>query len=344
MSGRKKYINGNPAKVQGSNSRNDSGYDLMLTDEDSALFEMISTYFKGLYDIEDVKSDPVYSKTREMVKLMISDYQNNVVHNKNNEKFIRDSIPGETSEAKIEKEINRIKQEISHSKLDDISVAWIKEWHEKRRRDGGKNKKTEEIREFITDSLKPAESMAEIDSGTVITKTGSGRARIIRYSSLAAAAIIGAALLIRSLLLSSNTDKIFSKNYEPFYAISDVTRSLDTGGDESFTSALESYKGGNYQFAATGFSEALRSEATSVSTRFFLGITQIALNDFNNAIDLLEGVANQQGEYTKEARWYLGLAYLKTGNKAKASECFELLAHSPGFYRERSEKILRRLE
>ena len=77
---------------------------------------------------------------------------------------------------------------------------------------------------------------------------------------------------------------------------------------------------------------------------FYLGITQIALGDYNQAITVLAGVANQAGELTKEARWYLGLAYIKAGNRAKASECFELLAQSSGFYRERSEKILRRLK
>jgi tetratricopeptide (TPR) repeat protein len=123
-----------------------------------------------------------------------------------------------------------------------------------------------------------------------------------------------------------------------------VTRSLNTIGNEAFESALDSYREGNYQVATAGFSEAILNDPASGSSRFFLGITYIAMNDFSQAVNILYGVANQQGEYSKEARWYLGLAYLKTGNKAKASECFELLAQTSEFYRERSEKILRRLK
>jgi TolA-binding protein len=78
-----------------------------------------------------------------------------------------------------------------------------------------------------------------------------------------------------------------------------------------------------------------------MSSRFFLGITQMELGNYEQAENILEDVISHQGEYTKEARWYLGLAYIKTGNKQKAHECFEILAKSPGFYSGRAEKILR---
>ena len=75
-----------------------------------------------------------------------------------------------------------------------------------------------------------------------------------------------------------------------------------------------------------------------------MGLSELALENYPQAVNLLSGVANNTGEYAKEAKWYLGLAWLKTGNKEKAVECFEFLAGSDGFYRDRSEKILRRLK
>ncbi len=102
----------------------------------------------------------------------------------------------------------------------------------------------------------------------------SGRTRIISFISLAAAAIIGAVLLSRSLLPFSSPDKLFVRYYEPFSAVSDVTRSNDAGGDQSFASALESYRISNYKVAAAGFSEILAVNPESNSSRFFLGITQ----------------------------------------------------------------------
>jgi tetratricopeptide (TPR) repeat protein len=73
-------------------------------------------------------------------------------------------------------------------------------------------------------------------------------------------------------------------------------------------------------------------------------MSQLALQNYSQTIDLLTGVANGHGEYGKEAEWYLGLSYLKTGNKAKAIDCFEYLVKSNGFYRERAENILYRLK
>ena len=85
------------------------------------------------------------------------------------------------------------------------------------------------------------------------------------------------------------------------------------------------------------------SGTESYFSRFFPGVTELELGNYGRAIDLLGGVVNQKSTYAKEATWYLGLAYIKSGNKVKASECFELLTRSHGFYSNRSEKILRLL-
>jgi TolA-binding protein len=315
---------------------------MLLAPEDSALFGKISECMKGLFDVEDVKSDPDYTSATDTAVMMIAGYRANIARNKDNEKFIRDSFAEEASAEKLRNEISQIKHEISHNNLDDISSEWIKEWHEKRQRNINKDAKTEEIRDFITGSLNQEESRAEIRSDGR-KRRRSSKSLITWCTSLAAAAIIGAVFLIRSLLPSGNTQKLFSKYYEPFNAVSDITRGISSGGSISFNRAIENYKSGDYLAAETGFSKAILNETLSFSASFFLGITEIQLGNYPGAIDLLGGVASRQGEYTKEARWYLGLAYLKSGNRLKASECFELLARSPGFYKERSEKILRHL-
>ncbi len=249
MKGQDINRNFNFREEQRISSRNIPGYDMMLTDEDSALFKKINEYFRGYFDIEDVKNDPAYSKTRDDVKSMISDYQNNTVHNQEIEEFLRGSLTLEASDAKIE-EISQIKQEIRQSNLNDISKEWIKEWQNNK--NGDRDRKAEEIREFITGSLKQAENKAEIKTGTTEKKSGSGKVRIIGYTSLVAASIIGLIFLIRSFLPFYNPDKIFSRFYEPFSAVLlDVTRSLNTVGNEAFASALDSYREGNYQVATS---------------------------------------------------------------------------------------------
>jgi TolA-binding protein len=312
--------------------------------EDQVLFGKISEYLQGYFDVEDVKSDPEYSKTGDFVKPMISGFQKGTGTNRDIEKFMNESLKEEGPEAKIIQEIGQIRKEIKSNGINNISEEWVKEWHEKKRRDQLNDKKTNEIRDFVTGSLELAKNMTEINSKPGQNKSGTGRIRIISYISLAAASIIGVVFLVRSLIPSHDPDKIFSEYYEPYDAVLSVTRSPEKPGTESLRSALGSYKSANYQAAAAGFSAAILSEGVSDSRMFYLGISQIELKDFNTAINLLELVAQGQSEFAKEATWYLGLVCLKTGNKAKASGCFEILAQTPGYYRDRSEKILRLLK
>ena len=46
-----------------------------------------------------------------------------------------------------------IKHEIRNNNINEISAEWVKEWHEKKQRNGGRDPKTEEIKDFITSSI-----------------------------------------------------------------------------------------------------------------------------------------------------------------------------------------------
>jgi tetratricopeptide (TPR) repeat protein len=329
--------------INGKSTRIGFEDDLMADINDSALFETISEYIKGRMDLEDVKNDPAISEAREAVKDMISDYNNTLSGNKENTKFIREIFSEAESEIDLSEEIKSIKQEIDEIKLNEITAEWVKEWHEKKQKVGVRDQKTEEIKDFITGAINSS-STEPVQSLNDSSEKGTGRSLFAKYASLSAAALIGVFILIRTLLPSSNPEKIFNSYYKPFDAVSPVTRSLNNNEKDNFSSAIESYKTGNYQKAEVMFANALKNDPSAVSPGFYLGLSQLALKNYDKAINLLTKVTNDAGEYGKEARWYMGLAYLKTANKEKASECFEYLARSDGFYRDRSEKILRRLK
>jgi TolA-binding protein len=324
-------------------TKKDFGNDLPAGSEDAVLFKAVGEYMRSRLDIEEVQNDPDLSIVRNNVSYMISDYKTNISGNKENEKFIGDILSGEKSQKALKDEIKSIIQEISDNKLDGITSEWVKEWHEQKQKAGGRDKKTAEIREFITGAINSSESEHADDLNEDRLKRQK-RNLFVRYASLAAAALVGVLILIRTILPSPDTEKLFNSYYRPFDAISPVTRSLNNNESVNYSSAIESYKTGNYQMAASGFTGILQKDPSLISPRFFLGLSQLELRDYQKAVDLLEGVVNESGEYGKESRWYLGLSYLKTGNKQKAAECFEVLSRSDGFYRERSEKILRRLK
>ena len=321
---------------------NDFDDHFMTDSDDSALFESIGEYMKGVLDIEEIRNDPALSIARGTVENMISDYNNNIAVNKENEKFIRESFSDKKTTDAVSEEIKNIRKEIADNRLNEITSEWVKEWHEKKQRSGTNDTKTEEIRNFISSSINSPEKepLKFTDEGSINVFI---RSLFARYAIFSAAAMLGAFLLIRTLLPSSDPGKLFNSYYKPFHAISPVTRSINNIETDSYSSAIKSYKTGNYQEAAILFAGIMQKDPKAGSAQFFLGLSQLANNNFNQAINLLTGVANDSGEYGKEARWYLGLTYLKTANKQKATECFEYLARSNGFYRERSEEILRRL-
>jgi len=341
MDSQDKYNNHNYNDLSGRNSWDDPGFEMLLSPTDSALFREISDFMTGSSDIEDVKSDPAYSVTNDKVKVMITEYHQSSIHDKNYGKFISDSLAEEKPEEKFRNEISQMKDEIRRSNLNDISAEWVKEWNEKKQRNDSRDAGTEEIRNFISGTLKEGLSS---DIQPVERKWKLiGLSPANRYTSLAAAAVIAAVLLIRSLVPSDDPQKIFSKYYEPFNAVSSITRSAGASESEIFSRAITSYKSGEYQAAATGFSEAILNGTESLYAGFFLGVIEVELGNYDKAIEQLNRVVNQKSGFTKEAYWYLGLAYIKSGNNIKATECFEILARSPGFYSDRSERILRLL-
>jgi TolA-binding protein len=343
MSTRVRHINGKEGEVIGYRTRNGFENDLPADSYDSALFETIGDYMKGQFDLEDVQNDPALSDTKEIVNEMISGYNKNISENKENEKFIREIFSMEGSETDLTDEIKFIKQEIDNNNLNDITSEWVKEWHEKKLKTGLSDPKMKEIHDFITGAInRPAsEPEKNMNEGK---KNNLKRSFFVRYAALSAAALIGAFIVIRTLLPSSDPDKLFNSYYKPFNAISPATRSMSSNEPDGYSSAIESYKTGQYSTAAIGFANVLHNSPSVASTQFFLGLSQLALGNYDQAINQLSGIVNDSGEYGKEARWYLGLAYLKTADKQKALECFEYLAKSDGFYRAPSEKILRRLK
>ncbi|HEX2974604.1 MAG TPA: tetratricopeptide repeat protein [Bacteroidales bacterium] len=167
-----------------------------------------------------------------------------------------------------------------------------------------------------------------------------GRRYFYRHAFFASAAVISVIVLISILVPSSNPQKIFSAYYEPFNAFSTITRGNQSLYD-TYDKGIELYKSGR-------FAEALevldKASEKSHSSLFLISLCNMETGSYEDAIKNLELIAGQKRQYSREARWYLGLAYLYIGNTDKAREQFEILSASEGFYTERAEKILRRLK
>lgn len=315
-----------------------------INGDNNGLFREISSFMRARADIEDVLNDPELSGTRDSIKEMISDYNKGVAEkgsSKKNEKYLKDAL-SETSKKQAKEDDFTDFKDLTDSDINLLTADWVKEWHRQKQSTASPDPKAEERKEFITSSLNadPAESQTVVKE---VKKKGISRSLFIRYVSFSAAAAIGAFIIINTLIPSS-ADKLFNLYYTPFDAISPVTRSATGSIDETYASAIISYKSSDYKSAYAGFNELNLMNPISEAPLFYIGLTSIELGNYSQAINKLSAVATGSGEYVKEAQWYLGMAYLKSGDKLKAAECFSKLAESTGYYRDRSAKLLRRLK
>jgi tetratricopeptide (TPR) repeat protein len=164
-----------------------------------------------------------------------------------------------------------------------------------------------------------------------------------RYLAIAAT-VLGVVFLIRSFI-PSTPDKLYNKFYEPFNLVSDVVRSPgNTEITMNLETAISNYNEGRYNEALEGFASIEMTEGKEDNIVFYQGIACLAAEDYLKASSLLSKAMVSDSDFIIEAKWYLALSYLKTGDIIKAEECFKDLAQSSAYYKESSERILRRLK
>lgn len=304
--------------------------DMPLSGEDAAIFAAAGAYLRADSDIDDVMNDPAYKQVSEHTAGITSEFKNRGC-DPERVQFLSDSLAEAHASETLRQDICEIEKEIRENDLDQTTASWVVS-HLSYRQDGIKDPKKEEIMNFITKSL----------SGRNEKKSAVRRSLVTRYSLIAAASIAVLFLVYRSFAPSGNPETLFRSYYEPFDAVSEVTRGVSGMDDKNFAAALECYKEGDYAAAETGFGDVLVKNSSNMSARFFGGLTKMALADYKGAISYFEEVVKMNSIFCDEAEWYQGLAYLKTGNKAGAKRCFSDLKLSD-YYGSRSVKILRRL-
>ena len=309
--------------------------------QDYLLYMEVNEYMRGKADLEEVKNDLALHDLDELIKETISEYHQDPDKYEETEKFVKESLNERNAGRKLKDEINEIKLEIDELNINKITKAWVKEWKGKGKTNLKQDPDTEKIREYINQSI---ENDALLPKMEVIHKrtVEITSATKIRLIGLAAAALIAGFLIFRSLVPDESPSTLYSAFYKPMSAISPVTRGNSTLL-EQYGLAIDMYNQKKYDVAASMFNEVIRKDESFIAAYFFLGITQMELDNYSEAISNLVFVLSHPQEFTKEAQWYLGLAYLKIGEKKKATLYFEILAGSNGFYQDHSKKILRKL-
>ena len=88
--------------------------------------------------------------------------------------------------------------------------------------------------------------------------------------------------------------------------------------------------------------QALIPEDRETEVRFYRAICHIELEQYDDAIELLANI--QDEEFVYDARWYQALCYLKTVQNDRAAQLLEQLSGSNNPYKSRAREILEKLE
>jgi TolA-binding protein len=293
-------------------------------------------------DITEVKNDDSLVRINPVTRNMVDEFIQNPERYKDQRDFVLKSLNKSQSSKNIAREIDEIKKEINETRIDEITESWIIESLERNQKSEKKNLKAEADREYISEAL--SSSRSKPDSEIQFNKKNKRRRYTIHFFGLSAAAFIAIFFIIKTLTPSFNAEKIYTKYYRPFNAISSISRTTNGNKDKLYNQGVELYKQGKYQSAAEVFNKVTERDTSYYAPLFFAGITQLELSNYNNANILLSEVIDHSSEFRKEALWYLALSYLKTGEKEKAISYLNPLAGSDGFYRSRARKILRCLK
>jgi len=133
---------------------------------------------------------------------------------------------------------------------------------------------------------------------------------------------------------------LFNQNFSPYKNIVTTKASFET----KLTTGLLFYDLKLYDSALVYFKEGLQSDSLNQDLLFYLATAYLSDGKVNKAIILYDKIQkNDAGKYAIPSKWFLGLAYLQTGDKEKAAVVFREILHEKNFYSTKAGKILKKL-
>lgn len=170
--------------------------------------------------------------------------------------------------------------------------------------------------------------------------------KVLRLRPWLAAASIALVVGLGSWLLffnspELNTDELYAANFAPY---DNVVHPIERGNqlEDLKTRAFTAYENQEYGKALELFEE-LHTKQNDLYIDFYSAMVLMQLNQQEEAIPLLEGYLDDEGELKERATWYLALAYLKVENIDDCKTQLDILVEKKGFKSESAQTLLKQL-
>jgi hypothetical protein len=174
----------------------------------------------------------------------------------------------------------------------------------------------------------------------------SGKIRLrsaVVISSIAASLIL---LLGITGLLSrhSSQEDIYQKFYNR-YETAGIVRAASLSADQTLSIALQKFDNKEYKAALDLFAEVISNDQSNMAGHFYSGVALQETGKYQNAIQQYQTViTNKDNLFMEQAQWYIGLCYLQSNENKKAYKIFRKIATNEGFYQQKADAILQKIE
>lgn len=175
------------------------------------------------------------------------------------------------------------------------------------------------------------------------TSSRSRSLKYILYPLTAAAAVVGAVLIINTFLPGNVNDRMYRKYYAPMEDASLISRGDGSDFSVDFNRALNQYLDGDYIQSGSEFSTLAVRDPQNAEAVLFRSLSLMGAEDYVESAKLWESFLSRFDTYQPEAKWYLSLCYLKLDQPDKAIPLLAEIASLEGKYGQDSQKLVKRL-
>jgi len=195
---------------------------------------------------------------------------------------------------------------------------------------------------------------AAAGSGQVIdiSDADAGESKVIKLRSFRRMAIAASVVLLLFVggtimmnQIKTPTQKLVASNFQPKPYPDLITRGDSDDLSQLEKVAISAYNSENFEVSVKHFRDLYIQYPNIEKYGLFLGISQMGLSNYQDAIKTLSGLKERSETYSDDLDWYLGLSYLKMQQPELARPLFEgLAADQNSYYREAARKIFKKLK
>jgi len=155
---------------------------------------------------------------------------------------------------------------------------------------------------------------------------------------LATAAVLLIAAISFVMFSGHSNEELYAENFQPYPNVFEPTQRGENAADKRAT-AFAMYEQGNYERAAALFGELL-TEKEEGEILLLLGNSNMMLGRIDDAKNNFLTLIRDFDALDEQAKWFLSLCYLKSGEREKAKLIWAELGDPKVTYSDKAKKLL----